>query len=167
MIKVGKHTVVPEDFKPYPEVNVTIGNFCSIGSGLKIYSGTHAPIEYPDVVSTYPFAENWKVDYPPCKTGGFFSIGHDVWIATDVRILEGVTIGTGAIIAAGSIVTKDVPLYGFVAGNPAQVKRMRYTDPQIDLLLRISWWNWSDEKIRESIPYMQNIKLFLNKYYEN
>lgn len=164
MILAGRHTYVPEDIDCYEKVMLTIGNFCSIGSGLKIYSGTHACIEYPEVVSTFAFKEVWNVDYPPSTGDGQVTIGSDVWIATDVRILEGITIGTGAIVGAGSLVTKDVEPYSFVAGNPADIKKYRFDTEIIDKLLTIKWFLWDDVKIKEAMPYMSNVKEFIQRY---
>lgn len=164
MITAGRHTVIPQDVECYAGVNLTIGNFCSIGSRLKIYSGTHACIEDPRVVSTFPFAESWNVFYPKGEMNGHVTIGHDVWIATDVKILEGVIIGVGSIVGAGSLVTKDVPPYSFVAGNPAVVKRYRFEPDTIDKLLTIKWFLWDDVKIKQAMPYMSNIKNFLQMY---
>jgi virginiamycin A acetyltransferase len=164
MISGGVHTYIPDDIDSYKEVNLFIGNFCSIGSGLKIYSGTHSPIEFPLVVSQFPFREVWGVDYPPCTLDGKVSIGNDVWIATDVKILAGVTIGDGAIIGANSMVTKDIPPYSLAVGNPAVVKRYRFDTETITKLLTIKWWLWDDEKIKQAIPYMDNVKEFIRIY---
>lgn len=166
MIKAGEGTFIPEDINCYPEVDLSFGKYCSIGSGLKIYSGTHACIEYPEVVSTFAFAEVKHWTYPKGKTGGFVKIGSDVWIATDVKILEGVTIGDGAIIGAGSVVTRDVEPYVFVAGNPAIWKSFRFNPKQVEKLLKIKWWNWPEEEIKEAIIDMNNIETFLKKYGE-
>jgi len=163
---MGKHSYnAHNDIECYEGVALTFGNFCSIGSRLKIYSGTHANIEHPEVVSQFPFEVQWGADYPSGKPGGFVTIGNDVWIATDVSILEGVTVGDGAYIGAGSVVTKDVPPYSFVAGNPAELKKWRFdTHHQRNALLTIQWWNWDDDKIRKAIPDMKNIDRFIEKY---
>ncbi|WP_397448846.1 CatB-related O-acetyltransferase [Pseudomonas sp. NA-150] len=76
-------------------------------------------------------------------------IGHDVWIGMDVLILEGVTIGTGAVIGARSLVSKDVPPYAIVAGSPAQVIRYRFDQPTIDALLASQWWNLSISELAQ------------------
>lgn len=164
MITVGEHSYVGGKIDCYEEVQLAIGKFCSIGSGLKIYSGAHPIIEHPKAVSQYPFAEVWKINYPPCKMGGKVTIHHDVWIATDVSILEGVTIGSGSVIGAGAVVTKSVPPYSFVAGNPGVVKYQRYTKEIREKLMRIKWWNWPDEKIRACIEEFQDINLFVETY---
>lgn len=69
-------------------------------------------------------------------------IGNDVWIGYGVSVLNGVTIGDGAVVAACSVVTKDVEPYSIVAGNPAKVIRMRFSDEKVDILKRICWWNY-------------------------
>lgn len=165
MITMGKHSYnATNDIQCYEGINLTIGNFCSIGSGLKIYSGTHACITYPEVVSTYPFKEQWAVDFPPSHMGKDVKIGNDVWIATDVRILEGVYIGDGAIIAGGSMVTTNVKPYMLVAGNPARCKRFRFTPVQIAKLLDIAWWDWEDDKIKQAMPFMKDVNTFIAEY---
>lgn len=162
MITYGRQTDPPAgEIDCYEGVELKFGNFCSIGSGLKILSGTHPCVEYPEVVSQYPFHEQWFIDYPPSTFDGKVTIGNDVWISTDVSILSGVTIGDGAIIGAKSVVTKDVAPYTFVAGNPAILKKWRFKKDQIAQLLLIQWWDWDDSKIRESMPYMKNINDFL------
>jgi acetyltransferase-like isoleucine patch superfamily enzyme len=76
-------------------------------------------------------------------------IGHDVWIGMDVLILEGVTIGTGAVIGAQSLVTRDVPPYAIVTGSPAKVLRYRFDQPIIDGLLASQWWNLTPRQLAE------------------
>ncbi|MDB6145293.1 MAG: Acetyltransferase [Pseudomonas sp.] len=77
------------------------------------------------------------------------TIGHDVWIGMDVLILEGVSVGTGAVIGAQSLVSKDVPPYAIVAGSPARVIRYRFDQPTIDRLLASQWWNLSQAELTE------------------
>jgi acetyltransferase-like isoleucine patch superfamily enzyme len=159
----GKFTVVPDDVNTF--VPVEIGSFTSIASGLTIVSGQHPCVEFPLVVSTFPFYE-WNVDdnYPPSKMGGKVTIGSDVWIGQDVTILEGVEVGHGAIVGAGSVVTKNVLEYEIVAGNPAEVKSSRFDFPKIAELIDIAWWDWDMQKIIEAVPYMTNIDRFIEKY---
>lgn len=164
MISHGKHTIVPEDVDCYAGVHLEIGSYTSIASGLKIFSGNHPTVEFPDSVANYPFHEHTGLDYPPSSFNGKVLIGNDVWIAKDVSVLEGVTIGDGATVAAGSVVTKDVPAYAFVAGNPAVIKRYRLEPEEELALLGIGWWKWSDEEVERAIPDMKDVKGFIEKY---
>ncbi|CAH0530281.1 DapH/DapD/GlmU-related protein [Vibrio hippocampi] len=84
-------------------------------------------------------------------------IGHDVWIGHGAIVLPGVTIGNGSIVGAGSVVTKDVPPYTIVVGNPARVLRPRFDDPSFGPRLEaLAWWDWSDEQITQALPLFQN-----------
>lgn len=82
---------------------------------------------------------------------GGIVVGSDVWLGTNCTVVAGVTIGHGAIVAAGAIVTKDVEPYAIVAGNPARLIRKRCSDEQIRDLLAIAWWDWPDEKIQAEV----------------
>ena len=81
-------------------------------------------------------------------TNGDIIIGHDVWIGNNATIMSGITIGTGSVIAANSTITKDVPPYTIVGGNPAKIIRKRFDDETISFLLESKWWN-IDRKILE------------------
>jgi serine acetyltransferase len=83
--------------------------------------------------------------------------------------MSGIKIGNGAIVAAGSTVTKDVPSYAIVAGNPAKVVKYRFTEEQIEKLLSIAWWDWDEQKIKDNAIDMwsDNIDGFINKFYGN
>lgn len=134
-------------------LGANIGKFCSIGPGVWIGLGKHPS----DFISTSPlfysiskkqlgftFAENQLFDeYNRC------TIGNDVWIGARALILDGVTIGDGAIIAANSVVSKDVEPYTIVGGIPARPIKTRFDDLTIDKLLESAWWNWDIAKIEE------------------
>ena len=127
-----------------------IGRFCMIASGVEfIMNGanhlTHATTAYPFAI----FGGDWQ----PAMAGktypkkGDTIIGNDVWIGYRAAIMPGVTIGDGAIIGAYSVVTRDVPPYSIVGGNPAQLIRNRFDDAIINELLKTAWWHWPIEKI--------------------
>ncbi len=133
---------------------LVIGKFCMIASGVTfIMNGAN---HLSESVSAYPFAifgKDWQHAMNgktyPCK--GDTIIENDVWIGFQATIMPGVRIGNGAIIAAGSVVTKDVEPYAIVGGNPAKEIRKRFTDEQIAKLLAIQWWNWDIEKITRNV----------------
>lgn len=141
-------------------VKVKIGKFCSIGPNLRIItSGIHPT----DWVSTYPFRARWDLpgkfqDGMPATRGDVI-IGNDVWIGTEVMILSGVTVGHGAIIASRALVTKDVPPYAIIGGNPAKVIRLRFSDNEIQKMLELEWWNWDVEMIKSKVPLLSSSKV--------
>ena len=92
----------------------------------------------------------------------FHKIVH--WIGFGVIILPGVTIGDGAVIGAGSVITKDIPPYGVVVGNPAKLIRKRFTEGEIKRLMKLKWWIWPNDKIRNNIKLLHGpLKKFLLK----
>jgi hypothetical protein len=97
---------------------------------------------------------------------GDIVIGNDVWLGTRLLILSGVTIGDGAVIGAGSVVTNDVPPYAIVGGNPARVLRLRFSEDIIGRLLKLHWWNWPHEKVQAAAPMLCSpyISDFLEHY---
>lgn len=134
----------------------SIGKFCSIADEVWIFLGGNHRLDW---ISTYPFPafpEFEKVvhikDHAVSK--GNVIIGNDVWIGSHVIILSGVSIGDGSAIGAYSIVTKDVPPYAIVAGNPAHLIRYRFSEDIIKELLQIKWWDWPIEKIKKNTPLL-------------
>jgi virginiamycin A acetyltransferase len=85
---------------------------------------------------------------------GNTTIGNDVWIGTGATIMPGVQIGDGSIIATSSVVTKDVEPYTIVGGNPAELIKARFTKENIDILLKVQWWNWPIEKITKHVQQL-------------
>ncbi|QKJ29716.1 CatB-related O-acetyltransferase [Mucilaginibacter mali] len=141
-----------------------IGKFCAIASGVQfIMNGANHQIE---PISTFPFAifENgWEkinegVDLTqkyPHK--GDTVIGNDVWLGYQSLIMPGIKIGHGAVIASKSVVTKDVPDYAIVGGNPAKVIRKRFDDKTTARLLKIAWWDWPVEKVTEHLKLINSV----------
>lgn len=140
---------------PFIGDRLIIGRFCAIARGVKfIMNGANHQMSG---ISTFPFfifGNGWEVARPaadelPYK--GDTIIGNDVWIGYDVLIMPGVTIGDGAIIAARSVVTTDVPPYTVVGGNPAQVVRRRFDADSVQRLQSVAWWNRSPAWITEHL----------------
>lgn len=163
-VEIGEYTYY-SDNKKSPEKfyeNIThhyeflgdkliIGKFCAIAEGVKfIMNGANHRM---DGITTYPFnifGSGWEkvtptVEQLPFK--GDTVIGNDVWIGEYVKIMPGVKIGDGAIIAANSTVVKDVEPYTIYGGNPAKLIKKRFSDEIIEMLLDIQWWNWEEEKL--------------------
>lgn len=158
-VTIGAHTYIAEgdlDVSFIEDANLIIGKFCSIANGCKvILGGNHRG----DWISTFPFSQLFpdSPDVPGYQVSkGDVTIGNDVWIGAGVTIVSGVQIGDGAIIGAGSVVVKDVPPYALAAGNPAEVKKYRFTPEAIDKLLELEWWDWPQDKIREAIPILMS-----------
>ncbi|MCH9608999.1 MAG: Chloramphenicol acetyltransferase [Chlamydiales bacterium] len=131
-----------------------IGSFCSIGTGVSfIMAGNQG--HHMDWISTFPFFyidEKCMEDAPDgYQSVGNTEVGHDVWIGAEAMIMPGIKIGHGAIIGARSMVTKDVKPYSIIGGNPAKVIRMRFSDNQIEQLLEMAWWNWSEDKLASAM----------------
>ena len=130
-----------------------VGNYSSIGSTI-LLGGEHAA----DRVTTYPHRINWLMegagqDGFPIPTGDTV-IGSDVWACYGSWLLSGVNIGDGAIVAGGAFVTKDVPPYAIVGGNPAKLIRYRFDDEQREALLDIRWWDWPEAEVRKAVPLL-------------
>lgn len=150
-VTVGDYTYGfrPESFFSYhPDDRVLIGKFCSLADGVKFVFGHHATNQ----VATFPIRALCcgYAPYFDAKSKGHIEIGNDVWIGLNVIILSGVKIGDGAVIAAGSVVTKSIPAYSIYGGVPAKFIKHRLGEDQISKLLKIRWWNWPIEKIREN-----------------
>lgn len=149
-----------------------IGCFCSIAKNVLVQLGGNHRMDWG---STYPFpafSNKWKGVDPTLKyawSKGDVIIGNDVWIGRNVTILSGVKIGDGAVIGCGCIVSKDIPPYAIVVGNPCEIKKYRFTPEQIEKLLKIKWWEWSDEKIDDNLNLIcsHNIDEFINKHSVN
>lgn len=150
MIHFGVGTYGVEHIQHRGSMNkIVIGKYCSIGIGTIMDGGFNHRL---DAISTYPFksVKGWgSRESNVCK--GDIEIGNDVWIGEHCLIMSGVTIGSGAIIGARSVVTKDVPPYTIVAGSPAKTIRKRFNIKEINHLLNIAWWDWPEEKIKEHV----------------
>lgn len=173
-VSIGDYTyyddpVEPENFEQnnilfnYPEFGdrLIIGKFCAIATGTKFMMGSAN--HRMDSVTTYPFnvfGGIWEEVSPihltelPFK--GDTIVGNDVWLGRECLIMPGVTIGDGAIIAARSVVVKDIEPYSIVGGNPARIIRKRFDEEMIELLLRIKWWDMDPVSIVNILPLLCN-----------
>lgn len=130
-----------------------IGRFCSIAAETRFImnGGNHAT----DWFTTFPFpvfGGGWEKAMPDAwPNRGDTVVGHDVWIGYGATIMPGVTIGNGAIVATRSVVTRDVPAFAIVGGNPARVIRHRFDEPTREALGEIAWWDWDAEKITRNV----------------
>ncbi|MBL8572524.1 MAG: chloramphenicol acetyltransferase [Hyphomicrobiaceae bacterium] len=180
-VKVGARTTIIEtEFGDYSYatndceiVYATIGKFTSIGAMVRINPANHPMQRAAQAHFTY---RSWQyfedvedeVDEFDRRREAHVSIGHDVWIGTGAIVLPGRTIGTGAVIGAGSVVTKPVAPYTVVAGNPARLIRRRFPQAIADRLERLAWWNWPHKSLRLAIPDFRtlSVEAFLEKYEE-
>lgn len=166
-ILVGEYTYFddpeePEQFEtknvlyhyPFSQERLIIGKFCALAQATTfIMAGANHKL---DGFSTYPFGifqRGWEKDNDLSKLSskGDTVVGNDVWFGYGCTILPGVHIGDGAIIAARAVVTKDVPPYVIVGGNPAKILRHRFDAQTVQELLLIRWWDWPREKISRNI----------------
>ena len=132
-----------------------IGKYCSISWNVSVTGNLHdyttlSPHPFTHF-SSFGFAEqSTPLDYKEV------SIGNDVWIGMNACVLPGIRIGHGVVIGAGSVVTKDVPDYAVVAGNPARIIKYRFEKEVIDVLLKAQWWNWPDSVMKEHVHLFEN-----------
>jgi acetyltransferase-like isoleucine patch superfamily enzyme len=144
-----------------------IGKFCCIGPQVLIGLGEHPskdfvsshPMFYSEIGQANPVIVSKSIfnEYPET------AIGHDVWIGARAILRSGISIGNGAIIAAGAVVTKDVAPYSIVGGTPAQHLRYRFSPEEIAQLERLEWWNKDLNWLKEHAEAMRDIKTFLSQ----
>ncbi|AIW87962.1 bacterial transferase hexapeptide family protein [Bacillus mycoides] len=147
--------------------NCSIGRYCSIGPSVKIGLGKH-PV---DIVSTSPIFYNPNNILNIKISGASRYIEHeetiiknDVWIGANSIILDGITIGNGAVVAAGAVVTKDVPEYAIVAGVPARVIKYRFDAETIKKLSSSLWWEKEAEDLESDVSLFNNTSEFIKRF---
>lgn len=163
---IGKNSFLP---------NCQIGAYCSIAHNVQLLAFTHPSSEF---VSTHPsffsiqkqagftYVENQLFDeilYFNKSDKIVVKIGNDVWIGANVTIIGGIEIGDGAIIAAGSVVTKNVRPYELVGGVPAKHIKWRFNEGEIEFLAKFKWWEMDKDWISNHSKYFNSIQLFINK----
>ena len=159
---LGDHTFVQKDSMI---VNADIGKFCSVAMRVTVGPGQH-PTHY---ISSHPsfYSSSQPLAKTFCNTEKFtpfkkVTIGHDVWLGQNCIVLDGITIGTGAVVAAGAVVTKDIPAYAIVGGVPAKLIKYRFDKKVRNLLLESQWWNWPDELLKKSRHMFIKPEKFIN-----
>ncbi|MDS4048381.1 CatB-related O-acetyltransferase [Accumulibacter sp.] len=146
-------------------IDCDVGAFCSIANRVTAGGARH-PMEY---VSTSPVflahrdSVKTKFSRHPYAWRVRTTIGHDVWIGENVLIKGGVNVGHGAVVGMGSVVTRDVPPYAIVAGNPAHLIRMRFGAEMIEALLKLEWWNLPDQELRRLAPQFTDPEVMLRQ----
>lgn len=141
---------------------LTIGRYGSIADGVEILLGGNHRLDW---ITTYPFPALPRL-WPEAVghdgshvSNGDVAIGHDVWLGSQCMVLSGVTIGHGAVVAARAVVTRDVPPYAIVAGNPARIVRYRMSEERIAQLLARRWWDLPDAEVRRLIPVLMSDRI--------
>lgn len=171
-IQIGDYTYYDDSNDPagfernnvlfnYPEFGdrLIISKFCSIGSGTKFIM---EPANHRiSSVTTYPFhvfggawAERTPEHLSQLPFKGDTIVGNDVWFGRECVVMPGIKIGDGALIAAYSVVTRNVEPYSVVGGNPARPIKKRFSDELIALLLRLKWWDLPPERLVEILPML-------------
>lgn len=144
--RVGKYSRINSNCKL---VLTSVGNFTAIGKDSILGFGRH-PLNYISTNSIFYKKNRMRNDWitpNDFKTNLPINVGNDVWIGREAKVMDGVTIGDGAVVATGSIVTKDVPPYAIVGGVPAKVIKYRFDELTIKKLLKLKWWDFTDEEI--------------------
>jgi acetyltransferase-like isoleucine patch superfamily enzyme len=153
------------------DYHIHVGKYTSVGRDCNFF--LHAN-HRPDWVTTS--SQLWgpvtpeiadmhmKMGHPSCK--GDITVENDVWIGAKSTIMSGVRIHNGSIVGANSTVTKDVPPYAIVVGNPARVVKYRFNERQVESLLKIEWWNWTEDRIKTEAMLMwsDNIDEFIERH---
>ncbi|MEV0359591.1 CatB-related O-acetyltransferase [Nocardia sp. NPDC050697] len=171
LIEVGEYSYYDDPGTPtafetanvlyhYGPEKLVIGKFCALATGVRfIMNGANHRM---DGVSTFPFPTlggSWAehIDLlTELPNRGDTVLGNDVWLGYGVTVMPGVRIGHGAIVAAGSVVTRDIPDYAVAGGNPARVLRKRYTDNDIARLLAVAWWDWPVEHLSAQVRVLMS-----------
>lgn len=150
--------------------NTEIGRFSNIAAAVRIGPTDH-PMDRPTQHHftyrrrMFGFADEDDRDFFSHRQGRRTTIGHDTWLGHGVIVLPERIVGIGAVIGAGSIVTRDVPPYAVAVGNPARVIRYRFEESTIAALLEIAWWDWDRETIKSRLDdFCADTETFVNKY---
>jgi virginiamycin A acetyltransferase len=155
VVKVGKRTYGPINaiYSGGTTEQLKIGNYCSIGSGTKFILGSEHSYK---TISTYPFKVKILGNKHEATSKGPIIIDDDVWIGEDTLFLSGVKVGKGAVIAAKSVVVKDVPPYAIVGGNPAKLIKYRFSENVISKLSKLNWEVFDENNLYKYVDSIYN-----------
>ena len=152
-------------------IYTTIGKFCSIAAMTRINPGNHPMHRASQSHFTYRAAayfDDAEDDeaFFDWRRAHAVTIGHDVWIGHGAIVLAGRSIGTGAVVAGGAVVTRDVPPFTIVAGNPAKPIRRRFSESVAERIEALAWWTWDHERLRRALPDFRAlpVEAFLDRY---
>jgi acetyltransferase-like isoleucine patch superfamily enzyme len=174
LLRAGRVTIGRHSYG-FPEVvtfggdptRLHIGHYVSIGRDVRFLLGGNHRVDW---VTTFPIRKVFGLagannDGHPSSKGDVI-VGNDVWLGFGAKILSGVVIGDGAVIGAYATVTRSVRPYAIVTGSPARETRRRFSDAQVEGLLRVAWWNWSDAKVCAEVSQLcsENIDAFLARH---
>lgn len=151
--------------------HIHLGKYNSIGRDCNFFLHANHRVDWITTSSqlwgpvTQQVADmHMDMGHPSCK--GDIIVENDVWIGAKSTIMSGVKISNGAVVGACSVVTKDVPPFAIVAGNPAKIVKYRFTEKQIESLLKISWWDWTEDRIKQeaTLLWSNDINKFIDKH---
>src|SRR5262247_1417595 len=167
-VEMGDYSYVVNDAQM---TYTTIGKFCSIAAMTRINPGNHpmhraSQSHFTYRASAYFPGEQDEQDFFAWRRAHHVTIGHDVWIGHGAIVLPGRRLGDGAVIAAGAVVTKDVPAYAIVAGNPARIMRARFPDALAARMQALAWWDWPHERLHAALPDFRALsaEAFVDRY---
>ncbi len=165
-LQMGAHSYgVKHETVQFPtgREQLIVGKYCSIAEGVRVIFGEHSVSR----VSTFPLKTVLTPDgtNQDASEKGPVILGNDVWVGTNALIMSGVTLGHGCVVAAGGVVTRDVPPYAIVGGIPARLIKYRFTPLQIERLLALAWWDWPEAEIRARLSdFYDDIDTFLARH---
>lgn len=162
-VNLGRHSTFPDN--AVDKGDTVVGSFCSIAEHVYFHGPDNHACKYDkNLVASFDMGK-FGAEFTPSGQGQNTWVGNDVWIGTGAKILSGVVISDGAIIGAHAVITKNVPPYAVVVGNPARIAHFRFDPETIIKLLDIKWWGWSDDEIKERIKDFKDVEGFIKKYW--